>query len=287
MIGKFSKSYYKSTDTLSYVERDGVDLPIVFLHGSGVSKEVFAKQFQSEALKNHRLIAVDLPGHGCSKNADDPKKTYSYSGLASEIRDFIVELNIKDCVLMGWSLGGQVALEMTDNTPQVSGVMTCGAAPAGNGPLGLIQSMHISKMLLLAGKAEFTEEDAKYFEKTCFGELTNQDFTEILQRTDKKMRPNISRSILYGFGVSQAARLKNATKPVCLLHGRDEGFIRTNYMENISNPMLYTGKTVFIENSGHASFLDAAPEFDAVLKEFTDTVDLEKIDLPSKLKMTG
>lgn len=285
MTRRFSKSQYKFTNTLSYVEREGTDMPIIFLHGSGFSKEVFLQQFSSKPLANHRLLAVDLPGHGQSNNAINPKETYTYSGLANAIREFILELKINNCIIMGWSLGGQVALELTDNTPQVSGVITCGAAPATNGPLGLIQSMHISKMLLLAGKANFTQQDAEYFEETCFGNLTHKDFTETLKRTDEKMRPNISRSVLYGFGTSQAKRLKNANKPVCLLHGCDENFIRTTYMETLTGSMLYTGETIFIKNSGHASFMDAQSEFDTVLKDFSDAVNLGRIDLGADQKV--
>lgn len=281
------KILQKSTDTLSYIERDGNHIPIIFLHGSGFSKEVFAKQFASEILADHRLIAVDLPGHGNSENAQNPKETYSYSGLADSIVEFIHELKIENCIVMGWSLGGQVALELVDNTPQVSGIMTCGAAPAANGALGLIQSMHISRMLLLAGKATFTNEDAIYFQKTGLGEFMEYDFTETLKRTDKAMRPNISRSVLYGTGASQAKRLKNATKPVCLLHGLNENFIRTSYMKTLANPMLHKGEPVFLDNSGHAPFADAPSEFDTVLKDFADAVEHGMMDTYSTEKITA
>lgn len=287
MFENFSKSYYKYTDGLSYAERDGLDMPIIFLHGSGFSKEVFVKQFKSEILKEHRLIAVDFPGHGQSADAVDPKKTYSYSGLANRIRGFIDRLQINDCIVMGWSLGGQAALELIDEAPQVSGIMTCGAAPATNGPLGLMHSMYFSKMLLLAGKAKFTKQDAEYFEKACFGDLTDCEFTEILKRTDKNMRSNISKSVLRSFGTSQATRLKNSTKPVCLLHGRNDGFIKNAYMENISNSMLYSGKTVFMENSGHAPFFDDSLRFDKVLKDFVEVVKDGSLELYSEERMVS
>ncbi len=269
---EFPNSQFKSTRTLSYLERDGDDMPIVFLHGSGFSKEVFARQFNSKKLTNHRLLAVDLPGHGQSKDAENSIKTYSYAGLAKEILAFVSEKKISNCIVAGWSLGGQIALEMIDNTPLVSGIMAFGAAPAPNGPLGLIQSMHISRILLLAGKAEFTRADAQYFEDACFGKLTNQDFVDTLLRTDRRMRPSISRSVLYGYGLSQKARLEDTKTPVCLLHGRNDPLIKTTYMESLSNPLLFSGKTVIVDNSGHAPFMDAQAEFDTILQNFTEAV---------------
>ncbi|MGI9356992.1 MAG: alpha/beta fold hydrolase, partial [Rhizobiaceae bacterium] len=163
-------------------------------------------------------------------------------------------------------------LELIDATPQILGIMAFGAAPAPNGPFGLIQAMHFSKTLLLAGKAEFSTSDAQYFEEACFGTFADLQFVDTLKRTDKRMRPSVVRNILYGYGMSQKARLEASATPVCLLHGRNEPLIRTSYMESLSNPMLYTGKSIIIENSGHAPFVDAQPEFDRVLKDFADAV---------------
>ncbi len=269
---KFPSPQIKSTRTLSYLERDGDDVPILLLHGSGFSKEVFAQQFNSKKLANNRLIALDLPGHGQSKDALNPKETYSYAGFAKEILAFISEKKLDNCIVAGWSLGGQIALEMTENMPLVSGIVSFGAAPAPNGPLGLIQSMQLSKVLLLAGKSEFSHADALYFENACFGKLATQKFVDTLRRTDSRMRPCVSRSILYKHGLSQKVRLEETKTPVCLIHGRNDPLIRTTFMESLSNPMLFSGKTVIIENSGHAPFMDAQSKFENTLLDFAQAV---------------
>ncbi len=45
-------------------ESDGGGEPLLLLHGSGASRKVFSKQFDSPLAERHRLIALDLPGHG-------------------------------------------------------------------------------------------------------------------------------------------------------------------------------------------------------------------------------
>ena len=255
------------------MDRPGAGIPILFLHGNGFSKEVFVAQFGSQTLAAHRLVALDLPGHGCSKNAEDPKATYSYAGFARKVAAFITELGMERCIVAGWSLGGQIALEMLDTAPAVEGVMAFGAAPAPNGPLGILQSMHVSKVLLLAGKGVFTREDAEYFEKACFGDSTTYQFVPALLRTDPCMRPNLSKSLLYASGISQKRRIECSQTPVCLLHGRGEPLIRTNFMRQVSCAALYGGTTKILKDAGHAPFVQAQSEFERVLKQFADDVE--------------
>ena len=52
----FSGVELKSCGGLAYLERAGADIPIVFLHGNGFSKEVFANQFLSKRLDELKVI---------------------------------------------------------------------------------------------------------------------------------------------------------------------------------------------------------------------------------------
>ena len=269
-----------STYKTAYADRGGCGFPIVFLHGSGFSKEVFAGQFKSSLLASNRLIAMDLPGHGASKDAKDPKKTYSYSGFADEVEEFIAQLGLKKCVVVGWSLGGQVALEMIDRSPVVAGVMALGAPPAPNGPVGLMRSMHFCRVLLLAGQSVHSPGDATYFEKACLSGYGEGKFVDTILRTDPQMRPNISRSILMGYGQSQRDRFENASIPVCLLHGAEEPLIRTPYMQGLESPNLYGGETIILDGVGHAPFLEAPDLFDSLVKQFADAVESGEMATP-------
>ena len=261
---------------LSFIERDGNKMPVILLHGSGFSKEVFLRQFASQQMKGHRLIAVDLPGHGSSPDANNPKLTYSYSGLARAVLKQIISLKIERCIVVGWSLGGQVALEMLDNVAEVAGVMAFGAPPATGGPLGLLRAMIFSKDLLLAGKAKHSLADAVRFEKAALGENATGQFVDVIMRTDPKMRPLLSRSILLNTGCNQRDLVENSSVPVCLLQGEHDPFVRTKYMQSVTGHTLYGGETVVFESTGHAPFLEKQKEFDLLLSKFAEAVEFGK-----------
>lgn len=269
---------------LSYIERPGKELPIVFLHGSGFSKEVFKKQFVSGVIAGHRLIAVDLPGHGQSPDAEDPGTAYSYAGLASAVTAFVNRLDLERCIVVGWSLGGHVAYEMLDVVPQVAGVMAFGAPPAVGGPLGIIRSLHISRNLLLVSKARFSESDAERFERVCLDGHCTGEFVETLQRTDVKMRPNLSRSVMGNSGPGQKERVEKTQTPVCLLHGRRDPIARAGYIQSIKGPGIFRGQTIFFDDSGHAPFIDAADDFDNLLKQFADFVAASGMHLSDRTR---
>ncbi len=263
---------------------------VLFLHGNGFCKEVFSRQFESSHLSHLHLVSVDMPGHGQSSDAADPTDTYSYAGFAKDMIQFLEERNITQCVVAGWSLGGQVALEMIDRSPIVKGVCAFGAPPAPNGPLGLIRSMKFCKTLLLAGKTSFSKADAEHFDKMSFGEFSENAYEEQILRTDPEMRPNLSKSLLRASGTSQLERFENSTIPVCLIHGAQEPLIRTAYMEALSSPMLYGGKTAIIEDAGHAPFVQTQKEFDLLLNCFCDWAQTHEtsgsVDFGNGVRMT-
>ncbi|MEO0329092.1 MAG: alpha/beta hydrolase [Pseudomonadota bacterium] len=258
---------------ISAIEKNPDNLrTILFLHGSGFCKEVFEKQFSSLEFDSYRLLAIDFPGHGASSNAKDPAKTYCYAGLAESVLNILEQEEISDCLVAGWSLGGQVALELIDQSPRISGVVAFGAPPAPNGPLGLVRSMKFSKVLLLAGKGQFSDAEAKYFEESCLSGLGEGRFKEALLRSHSEARPNISKNLLYATGQSQLQKLENSKTPVCLMHGEHEPLVRTSFMSGLKADCLYNGETMILENTAHAPFYEAPEVFNGKLKAFCDDV---------------
>jgi pimeloyl-[acyl-carrier protein] methyl ester esterase len=99
-------------NTLLYCERQPVAdaAPLVCIHGWGMNLRVFDPL--REALRDQfNSWALDLPGHGRSDWHDDR------AHLESQLQDLQAMLPPR-CVLAGWSLGGQLALELARRAPQ-------------------------------------------------------------------------------------------------------------------------------------------------------------------------
>jgi pimeloyl-[acyl-carrier protein] methyl ester esterase len=77
--------------------------PLVMLHGWGMNLRVFDAMRRTLA-ERHPVIALDLPGHGRSRWHDGLGPRLQYQQLRSQIPP--------GASLLGWSLGGQLALRL-------------------------------------------------------------------------------------------------------------------------------------------------------------------------------
>ena len=114
---------------IAVAQSSGKGMPVLFIHGNSSSKEAFRKQYDSPLGEVYRMIAMDLPGHGQSSDAFDPARTYSMPGYAAVAGEVLDALGVDRATIVGWSLGGHVAMEMLSSWPGVVGVMLCAAPP--------------------------------------------------------------------------------------------------------------------------------------------------------------
>jgi pimeloyl-ACP methyl ester carboxylesterase len=82
----------------------------------------------------HRLIAIDLPGHGASARAADPASNYTLPGYADVLLELSERLGAEQSVFVGWSLGGHVILEAAPRLLAASGLLIIGAPPVSCPP---------------------------------------------------------------------------------------------------------------------------------------------------------
>lgn len=108
-----------------YKQQQGCDNKptLIFLHGFlGSSKD----WLETIALlkDDFHCIAIDLPGHGASV-AIEGSLSDGFNQCHHLIQDMLCELNISQYVLVGYSLGGRIALDYarTQNDPRLTALM--------------------------------------------------------------------------------------------------------------------------------------------------------------------
>jgi pimeloyl-ACP methyl ester carboxylesterase len=101
--------------TLFYDEVGSGGRPIVFIHGWCCNHTYFAPQFD-HFRESHRVVAVDLRGHGAS---DKPEQDYSTEGFADDIAWMCDALDLRKPIVIGHSLGGTIALQLAAQFPEL------------------------------------------------------------------------------------------------------------------------------------------------------------------------
>jgi pimeloyl-ACP methyl ester carboxylesterase len=91
---------------------------IVFIHGLGGSQSTWASVLGDFA-ETHRIVAIDLPGHGGSDKPAPDAADYTIAGLAAAIGELIEKRDLAPAILVGHSLGGAAALQLALDRPKL------------------------------------------------------------------------------------------------------------------------------------------------------------------------
>ena len=101
-----------------YYERHGRGrgVPLVLLHGAmGTIESCFARLLPRLA-RRFEVIAVEPQGHGHTRDADRP---LTYAGMAADVAALLTHLDIARAHLVGYSMGGAVALQLALDRPEL------------------------------------------------------------------------------------------------------------------------------------------------------------------------
>ena len=107
----------------NYAEVNGIELyyevhgegdPLVLLHGGVGASEMFGANLPGLA-KARQVIAVHLQAHGHTADIDRPM---TFEAMADDIAALIPHLGFEQADVMGWSLGGSVALQTAIRHPE-------------------------------------------------------------------------------------------------------------------------------------------------------------------------
>lgn len=95
-----------------FYEDYGSGQPVILIHGWPLSRKSWEHQVWKIVESGFRCISYDRRGFGISSS---PWGNYDYSALASDLHTIIEELDLNDCIIVGFSMGGgEVVRYFTD-----------------------------------------------------------------------------------------------------------------------------------------------------------------------------
>ncbi|WP_353097347.1 alpha/beta hydrolase [Tissierella praeacuta] len=266
-------SFLTTSDNVKlYYEVKGEGLPIVFIHGFTEDHNSF--RIQQRALsKKYKIITYDLRGHGIS---DRVGYGLDMERFALDLRELIDYLELKNIVLVGWSMGVSIIFEYINlfGLENISKVCIIDKGPKAindsNWNLGLYHGKYTMKDALddLSLIKNNWMEFAENFIRTMAPYLNENQFKISMD----KMKNN-SPHVMYSMWKSMIEKdyrniLSKIRIPALIIFGGKSTFysIETGkYLkENIEDSQL-----VIFEDNTHLLVLENPIRFNRVLEEFT------------------
>lgn len=238
--------------------------PIVLLHGWGSSSLAWVNQLELAA--DHRLVALDLRGHGESGTPDG-----GYDDPATWAGDVAAVLErTGPAVLVGWSYGGLVITDYlrVHGSAKLNGVVLVGAlTEIGDHPGGEVGPAWdgIMRPALSADPAVAVPALA-----TLAADLTATPAPgpDVQRRLADMLRvPPAVRKALFRRRLGSADVLAAVSVPALVVHGERDRVISPRAAEYAAGKIPGASLRWFT-NVGHLPFAEEADEFNAVLRAF-------------------
>ena len=246
--------------------------PLVALHGFAGDMSTWAK-FVPEAAKRCTVVTIDLPGHGGS-DAPSEAERYRIDHVVQDIATAIGELGFSKTSLLGYSMGGRIALAAAVLVPDLcENLILEGASPGLTSPEARVRRQIKDEALADSILRDGIEAFINHWEK------------QPLFRTQQSLPPEIRRQIRSQRLKSNPIGLANSLRATGL--GMQPPF--TKSLPTLKIPVLCiageydrkftviarrmcgklrNGRVAIIPGAGHATHLEKPQDFNKVVQDF-------------------
>jgi len=265
------------TDTdphLHVVDSGGEGSPVVLVHGWPLSGESWQHQLEPLRGAGHRVVTYDRRGFGRSETGD----RYDYDALADDLARVLVDLELRDAVLVGFSMGGgEVARYVARHGEErLRGLVFAAAVPPylvrgednPDGPLTPDQAAEMRSALEKDRDAFFDDFITRFF--SAGGDLlVSEEERQHAIRLCRQADQTAALACMDAFGTTDfRADLDAITLPTLVIHGDADQIVPLEGSGQRTHEQVGTSRLHVVPGAPHGLNVSHAAEFNRVLGDF-------------------
>jgi len=236
--------------------------PLVFLHGWAQSRQIWFQQ--CDAFPD--ALFLNLPGHGADNTAEI--STYQWlDHLHAQLPD--------SCVLVGWSLGGMLALKLAVAFPQrIHALALISSTPCfrqqSDWSAGCDEQLFSAFEQALASQSPRILN--RFFSLMLHGDkISRADYNRLaklaVDRSHPASRQGLQQGLALLASLDTRTSIQQINRPTLLLHGQEDAIVSAESTDWLAKNIKNSQTHVF-EHCGHAPFLTQPERFNTILNDW-------------------
>lgn len=268
-----------NSETISYAEEGSGEKTLLFIHGLSSNLDAWKKNIEG-LNQNYRSIAIDLPGYGKSSRN---RKDYALKDYAQILKEFVEAKGLKNVILVGHSMGGQIAMHTVLEYPETFEKLVL-IAPAGIETFTEQEARLMKMSYTPAMVVNTTDEQVLANYKLNFYEFPRDATTMVEDRIKMKEAADfpdyaevVVNNIHAMLNEPVTERIGEIEIPVLMIFGKNDMLIPNKYLhpsESIQNLVKFSEEkfedleVVVIDEAGHFVNFEKPEKVNEEIREF-------------------
>lgn len=231
---------------INYILEGHADRTIVFIHGLSDSLEYWQK-LSCSLTDEYQILAYDIRGHG---KTDLGSEDFSTDLLADDLHRLLLGLNIERASLIGFSLGGNIALSFAIKYPQMVDKLIIMSSFSQNDDNLKSKFLEFENAVNISFEA-FYDTIIKYVLPQDIIDR-NREFLESVKCQSAKTAnlDGIKKGIDIGIGFDITDKLTAINAPTMIMHGRDDDIVSLD-LANVLSDNIKDSQLIIFDDTKH------------------------------------
>lgn len=250
--------------------------PIVFVHGFGCDQSMWrqvAPSFEAEM----QVVTYDLTGMGRSDlSAYDMRRYADLEAHAEDLLSILKELDLRDAVIVGHSIGATIALLAANQAPErVSRLVFVSPTPSfledqAHGYHGGFSAADLGELISFLDENHlgWSAQMAPTIAGQPAGEPAAEELTQSFCRTDPAIAQHFGRVTFFA---DRRSEFEHAARPALIIHCSNDALVPmqvADWMrENVPGATLKV-----LDATGHTPHMTVPSEVTAAIREFLEDI---------------
>jgi len=243
---------------------------IVFIHGNSSSSSVFKHIISSEKISQTK-VTLDLPGHGNSIDEYRNHKNFSIQFYKKLLADFINSID-DEILLVGNSLGGHLAIEISKEIKNLKGLVIFGTPPVQK-PINFEEaflSVEALQTFLTENPTKSAIENAATI--AVFNKKNIQTIVDDFNNSNPLVRKDLATDLVSDNWANQYKIFTQLNVSKFIIVGDVDPSVNPNYLETVKKACNDNCTIIPFKNCGHYPSLEKPNEFLETMVSITSKI---------------